>query len=173
MFVRAIHLKCSYLARLTIIQSNLQRNYNLAGVLVFLRLVLWHMKVIHWRLFNAKYIFIQKVVLFQTIQSSISTLLSYIWSVDRALTEATTPGQSGAGSDGNEGTPYYPKIRHYWSFTLRLYSVIYRTLVGRILPLCRDTVRVFYCPSRLCHSGVMTTLDIFFIIQVFNILKAY
>ena len=36
---------------------------------------------------------------------------SYIWLIDQALSSATTPGQSEAGSDGNEevGTPHSPK----------------------------------------------------------------
>ena len=47
-------------------------------------------------------------------------------------------GQSGSGSNGNEG-----------SLTIRLFSIISRTLIGVVLPLCRDTVGVFYGPSRL------------------------
>ena len=44
-----------------------------------------------------------KTVLFQTIQFSISTLFSSIWPIDRTLSGATNPGQSGSGSDANEG----------------------------------------------------------------------
>ena len=44
-----------------------------------------------------------KIVLFQTIQFSISTQFSSIWPINRTLSSATTPGQSGLGSDGNEG----------------------------------------------------------------------
>ena len=44
-----------------------------------------------------------KAVLFQTIQFSISTQFSSIWLIDWTLSGATTPGQSGPGSDGNEG----------------------------------------------------------------------
>ena len=41
------------------------------------------------------------------------------------------PGSSGPGSDGNEsGTLYSLKLRHYWNLTIRLFSVIYRTIVG-------------------------------------------
>ena len=46
-----------------------------------------------------------KTVLFQTIQFSISTRFSSIWPIDRNLSGATTQGQSGPGSDGNEGVP--------------------------------------------------------------------
>ena len=39
-----------------------------------------------------------KTVLFQTIQFSISTQFNSIWSIDRTLSGATTPGQSWPGS---------------------------------------------------------------------------
>ena len=42
-------------------------------------------------------------MLFQTIQFSISTKFSSIWPVEKTLSGATTPGQSGPGSDGSEG----------------------------------------------------------------------
>ena len=41
------------------------------------------------------------------------------------------------------------EIKHYWCLTIRLLNAITRTLVGGVLPLCRDAVRVFYSPSRL------------------------
>ena len=43
-----------------------------------------------------------KTVLFQTIQFSISTQFSSIWSINRTLSGATTPGQSGPESDSDE-----------------------------------------------------------------------
>ena len=56
--------------------------------------------------------------------------------MDRTLSGATTPGQSGLRSNRNEwGTPHSPKLQHYWN----LNSVIFRTLV---LPLCRDTIGI-------------------------------
>ena len=85
-------------------------------------LVLWHIN--HCILFNAKSIFIHihiknsistnsiqhkytvwmsKTVLFQTIQFSITTQFSFIWPIDRTLSGATTPRQSGPGSNGNKG----------------------------------------------------------------------
>ena len=42
-------------------------------------------------------------VLFQTIPFSISTHFSSVWPIDRILSGATTPGQWGPRSDGNEG----------------------------------------------------------------------
>ena len=44
------------------------------------------------------------------------------------------------------GTPHSPKLQHYWNFTIRLFSVISRTLFGRVLPLCREAVGVFNRP---------------------------
>ena len=52
---------------------------------------------------NAKFIFIHKTVLFQAIQFTISTKFSSIWPIDKTLSGATTPGQSGPGSDAKEG----------------------------------------------------------------------
>ena len=50
-----------------------------------------------------------KTVLFLVIQFSISTQFSSIWPIDRTLSSATTPSQSGPGSDGNEGVPRIPQ----------------------------------------------------------------
>ena len=56
-----------------------------------------------------------KTVLFQAIQFSlsvqfnISMQFSSIWPIDRALSGATTQGQSGPGSDGNEGVLCIPQ----------------------------------------------------------------
>ena len=50
-----------------------------------------------------------KTVLFQTIQFSISTQFSFIWSIDRTLSGPTTPSQSKSGSYGNEGYNAFPK----------------------------------------------------------------
>ena len=43
-----------------------------------------------------------QTVLIQTIQFSISMQFSSIWPIDRALSYATIPGQSGSVSDNNE-----------------------------------------------------------------------
>ena len=32
------------------------------------------------------------------------------------------------------GTPHSPKLQHYWNLTIRLFSVLSRTLVGGVLP---------------------------------------
>ena len=91
-----------------------------------------------------------KTVLFEAIQFSISTQFSSIWSIDRSLSGATTPSPSGPWSDGNKGVlgiPVSSRVTETSPF-----SVISRTHVGEVLPLCRDAVGVFYSPSRLGHS---------------------
>ena len=42
------------------------------------------------------------------------------------LSGATSLGQSGPGSDGNEGVLCIPhsKIQHYWNLTIRLFSAV-------------------------------------------------
>ena len=53
------------------------------------------------------------------------------------------------------GTPHSPKLQHYWSLTIRLSSVISRALVwSGVLPLCWDTIGVFYNPSRLGYRSM-------------------
>ena len=91
-----------------------------------------------------------KTVLFQTIQFTISTKFSSIWGIDRTLSGATTLGQSGPGSDGNEGVLHIPQT---FSITVILpldCSVSYpgHSLVG-VLPLYRKAVGVFYSPCQL------------------------
>ena len=65
---------------------------------------------------------------------------------NRTLSGATTPGQSGPRSNGNKGVLRIPQ--HCWNLTIRLFSVISRTLVGRRVTLCRGAVSVFYSPSQ-------------------------
>ena len=50
-----------------------------------------------------------KTVLFLIIQFSISTLFSSTWPIDKTLSGATTPVQSGPGSDDNKGVHWIPK----------------------------------------------------------------
>ena len=46
-------------------------------------------------------------------------------------------------------TLHSPKLRDFWNLSIRLLSVISRTLVRGFLPLSRDAVGVFYSPSQL------------------------
>ena len=53
----------------------------------------------------------------------LSTEFSPIWPIDRTLSGATTPGQSGPGSNGNEkDTSYSSKVQHFWSLIISLIS---------------------------------------------------
>ena len=100
-----------------------------------------------------------QTVLIQTIQFSISMQLVLFNPFN--LSGATIPGQSGPGSNGNEGVLHIPQSSSItWNLTIRLFSVIPRTLVGEggFLPLCRGAIGVFYSPSRL---GNIRLLDFF------------
>ena len=94
-----------------------------------------------------------QTVLFQAIQLSINTYFSTNWPIDRTLSGATTPGQSGHGSEGHKWILRIPQslTLHYWSLTVRLFSVISRTLFGGVLLLCSEAVGVFFSPSRPSH----------------------
>ena len=56
-----------------------------------------------------------QTVLIQTIQFSICTQFSSILSIDRARSGATTPGQSGLGSNDNEGMFFSAEVQSVYS----------------------------------------------------------
>ena len=66
------------------------------------------------------------------------------------LSGATILSQNGPGSNGNEGVLHHPPNSDI--DTITLVSVIYRTLIGRVQPLCRDAVGVSRFPSRLSQE---------------------
>ena len=70
-----------------------------------------------------------KTVLCQTIQFSISTQFSSIWPIDRTLSDATTPGQGGPESYGNEWVLRIPQGSCITGIHHHVFSVINRTLV--------------------------------------------
>ena len=74
---------------------------------------------------------------FQTIQFTIITQLSSIWPTDNSIRD--------------RGTLHSLKLQDYWSLTIRLLSVIPWTIVGGVLPLCKNAVSVFSRPSWQCH----------------------
>ena len=69
--------------------------------------------------------------------------------MDTALSGATTPGQRGPGSDGNEEVLHIPQSSStaVTSPSDCLMSYPGHSLGGEVLPLCRGTVNVFYSPS--------------------------
>ena len=68
---------------------------------------------------------------------------SSIWSIERTLSGATTPGQSGPESNGNEGVQYILKNSRITGASLS---------IGAVLPLYRDAVNQFYNPSWLGYE---------------------
>ena len=66
-----------------------------------------------------------KTVLFQTIQFSISSQFSSIWPIDRTLSGATTPGQSGHGSDDHEEVIDIPQSSSIIEVSPSDYLVLY------------------------------------------------
>ena len=82
--------------------------------------------------------------------SNNSVLHKYaICPIDTIVSGATTPGQSGPGTYGNEGVPCILQFptQHHWNLTIRLFRVISWTLCEGVLPLCRSAVGVFKAPS--------------------------
>ena len=70
-----------------------------------------------------------------------------------ALSGATTSGQSGPGSDGNEGVLRIPQSSSTAGTSPSDCLVSYPGhLLGGVLPLCRGAVSVFYSPSRLGNT---------------------
>ena len=71
--------------------------------------------------------------------------------MDRTLSGATTPGQSGRGSNGNEGVLRIPQSPSITGTSLSDRSASYPgySLGGGVLTLCRGAVGVFFSPSRL------------------------
>ena len=71
------------------------------------------------------------------------------WPIDRALSGAITPGQSGPGSNGNEGVLCIPRIfKAGASPSDGLMSYSWHSLVG-VLLFCSDAVDIFYSPSQM------------------------
>ena len=75
--------------------------------------------------------------------------------IDKALSGATTPGQNGPGSDGNEEVlcilQSFSINRALASDCLVSYSG-HLLAEGGVLQLCRGAVAVFYSPSRLGNT---------------------
>ena len=106
------------------------------------------------------------MILFQAIPFSISTQFSSIWPIDRTVSGATTPGQSGTGSNDNEGalpitqssgiTGTSPSdcLGSYPGHLLE---------VGGVIPLCIEAVGVFYSHSLLDNNLILMQISIMFL----------
>ena len=83
---------------------------------------------------------------------------SPIWPIDSTLSGATTPGQNGSGSNGNEEVLHIPQSSSITGASPSDYLVSYiqdTRWGGGLLPLCRDAVGVFYSPSWLRWPACM------------------
>ena len=80
--------------------------------------------------------------------------------MDRALSGTTAPGQSGPGSNGNEGVLRIPQSSSIAGTSPSDCLVSYpgHLLGGGVLPLCREVVSVFYSPSWLEDFGQLKNL---------------
>ena len=91
-----------------------------------------------------------KAVLFQTTQFSISTQFkcqTSILPIDRTHQVLLLQIRVVLGVIAMKGYSAFPKLQHYWSLTIGLFSVIYRTLVKKVLILYRNAVGVFCSPG--------------------------
>ena len=88
-----------------------------------------------------------KTVLFQAIQVSISSQFSSIWPIDTTLPGATTPGQSGPGSDSNVGIFRIPESSSNTRTSLSDCN-------GRLLPFCREAVGVLPTGQSLARMSL-------------------
>ena len=78
-----------------------------------------------------------------------------------ALSGATTPDQSGPGSNGNEGVFRIPQSSSITGDSQSDCLVLYPGhSLGRFLPLYRGAVSIFYSPSQLGKDKLVTVKDI-------------
>ena len=121
-----------------------------------------------------------KTVLFKVIQFSISTQFISIWPIDRTLSGASTPGQSGPGSDGHKEVLRIPHIssitgaspsnclvsypRQIWRCE-RIKRNIKRTYQKKILR-CVLTCRKLTGVSIFCTKGsILKKISVSFIVR--------
>ena len=74
---------------------------------------------------------------------------SSIWPIDKTLSSATTPGQSGPGSNGKEGVLYISQSSKTGTSPLDCFISYPEHLLVRGCTSCSDAVGVSYRPSRL------------------------
>ena len=84
---------------------------------------------------------------------------SSIWPIDRTLIRCYHPVPEWTWEWWHwRGISHSQKIQHYWNLTIRLFSVICRRVIGggKVLPLCREVVGVFYSPKENFEHYVTT-----------------
>ena len=77
-----------------------------------------------------------------------------LFNIDRALSGATIPGQSGPGSNNNEEVLHIPQRSSITGTSPSDCLVSYPGLIGEVLPLCKGAVSVFYIPSQLGKENI-------------------
>ena len=90
-----------------------------------------------------------QTVLIQIIQFSISMKLVLFNPLIGPYQVLPFRARVDLGAMAMKGAPHSPKLQHHWNLTIRLFSVISRTLISELLPLSSGAVGVFYSPSRL------------------------
>ena len=80
--------------------------------------------------------------------------ISSIWPIDKTLSGATTFGQGGSGSDGNERVLRIPQSSSNTGTSLSDYLVLYpgHSLRG-------DAVGVFHSPNQLSKNHLRSTVQ--------------
>ena len=96
-------------------------------------------------------------VLFQAILFSKSMQFSSIWPIDRTLSDITTPGLSGPGSDGNEGVVHIPQSSSITGTSPSDYLVSYpgHSLRWGVLLLCRGQSVYSTAPPNWARFGLV------------------
>ena len=116
--------------------------------------------VLFWDIkFSISTVSMSKTVLFQTIQFGISIQINSLWHRDRTLSGATTLGQSGPGSDGNEGVlrtilVYWPPTRPNMPFQRRRKCIFHWR--GWAWLTVWDRVKIPQYTHRLMHGKRVT-----------------
>ena len=97
---------------------------------------------------------------------------SSMWPIDRTLSGLEWTWERWQW----RGTPHSPKLQHYWNLTIRLFSVISRTLVeGRVLPPSAENHSVYSAAAaNLCvcmYVCVCVCIYIYIYIYIYIIIQ--
>ena len=91
--------------------------------------------------FNVEQFRCQRLLYFKQFDLALVCSL-VLFTIDRAMSGATTPCQSRPGSDDNEWVPCIPaKLQHDWDLIFRFFSAISKTLWGSLTTLQRSILQ--------------------------------
>ena len=71
-------------------------------------------------------------------------LSSFMGPIDGTLTNISSPGHFGPGSNHNENVLHISQRFPDWSLIIRWFSILSRTFIEEILPLCKNEIKM-YC----------------------------